>query len=254
MRRSQRSRLCSRGVYVDPDRPEAVPPCAWCSGNRYSLAPPPLLGSVRTCQSLARGERPAFAPRAKAARRFSVAFEQFLELLDDFVRKHGSAGVLYSERVGNFPLGHRATYYRSRYRQGRIRPEADPLTRRRAAIPCLDVAPAGKTLCGRAPSSRAFRESRRARRRARRARRGGISARVLGESSATRAARRRPGQGAGAEAPVRARLEMESGGPAFLRRAGYPAHVRRARRACPRGGRPCRERIPPRDLGQSPPA
>jgi hypothetical protein len=52
-----------------------------------------------------------------------VAFEQFLELLDAFVREHGHASVLYAEQVGNFPVGRRATYYRSRYRQGSLSPE-----------------------------------------------------------------------------------------------------------------------------------
>ena len=60
---------------------------------------------------------------ARRTRRFSVAFEQFLELLDSHVREHGDAGVLYSDRVGNFPIGHRATYYRRRYRPGFLSPE-----------------------------------------------------------------------------------------------------------------------------------
>ena len=66
------------------------------------------------------------APRAEGAkrrRRFSVQFEQFLELLDTFVRETGDAAVLYSGHIGNFPLGHRATYYRRRYRQGLLSPE-----------------------------------------------------------------------------------------------------------------------------------
>lgn len=72
---------------------------------------------VRTHHAPRRARHGA-AARAVRKRRFSIAFEQFLELLDAFVRERGHPCVLYAEQVGNFPLGHRATYYRQRYRRG----------------------------------------------------------------------------------------------------------------------------------------
>ena len=63
------------------------------------------------------------AQKSRRKRRFSVAFEQFLELLDSDVRERGNACVLYPDRIGNFPLGHRATYYRHRCRLGFLSPE-----------------------------------------------------------------------------------------------------------------------------------
>jgi hypothetical protein len=77
---------------------------------------------VRARRGRRRVRRGASAAAARKPR-FSVAFEQFLELLDAFVRDHGDASVLYADHVGNFPLGHRATYYRSRYRLGFLSPE-----------------------------------------------------------------------------------------------------------------------------------
>ena len=93
------------------------------AGGRDTLVKSVIVQARVQARRAAPRNRRALTTRLKAKRRFSVAFEQFLELLHEFVSRKGHAAVLYSETVGNFALGHRATYYRGRYRRGFLSPE-----------------------------------------------------------------------------------------------------------------------------------